>query len=70
MPDFFHHGHGINLFFRVLSKVNKNIEKFFNIGHVKISGHNEITASPVILTQEWMYIFNAVQTVSSVPQMP
>jgi len=37
MTDLFHDGDGVGCFNRVLSQVDQEVEKFINIGHVKIS---------------------------------
>src|SRR5690606_38590148 len=59
----------VNLFLWVLTEVDKNVEEFFNVGHVEVSGHHEIAASPVVLTEKGMHVFNAVESVRSIPEM-
>src|SRR5690349_13189306 len=54
----------------MLSEVDKYVKEFFDIRHVEISGHHKVPASPVVLTQKGMNIFDAVQSVRSISQMP
>jgi hypothetical protein len=60
VSDFFHHGDGIGFFLRVLSELDKFAKKFLVVGHVKVAGHDQVSASPVVLFEKRMAGFDAV----------
>ena len=69
MTYFFHDGYCVSHFFWMLTKFYQTVKKLFNIGHVEISRHNQISVHPIVLTQKRMNTFNAVFAKSSVANM-
>ncbi len=69
MPDLFHYRYGVYFFFGVLTEVYQNVEQFFNICHVEVASHYQVTAAPVVLTEERVYVLDAVYTVGAITQM-
>ena len=69
MPDFLHHGDGIGFFFGVHTEFNEVFKKLIGVGHVKITGDDQITMHPIVLTQKRMNSFYAIATKSSVTHM-
>src|SRR5690606_6038368 len=69
VSDLLHHGYCIDFLFGVLTKIDKNVKQFFNVGHVEIPGHYQVTTSPVILTKERMDVLNTINTVSAVAKV-
>ena len=53
----------------VLSEPDEFIKQLVRVGHVEVTGNNEITRPPVVLAQERMAILNLVFTVRAVPQV-
>ena len=66
VSDFFHHGDGVGFFLRVLSELDEFSKKFLVVSHVEVAGHDEVSASPVILFEKRVACFDAVFSVGSV----
>src|SRR5690606_3048822 len=60
MSDFLHHRNGIRNFFWMLAKFNQTRKKFLYIGHVKVTGYDQVSMHPIVLTQKRVNAFNAV----------
>ena len=69
MPDFFHNRNGVSHLLGVLAELYQVVEKLFDVGHVEISGYNNIPVHPVVLPQEGVNVLDAVFSEGAVPHM-
>src|SRR5690606_609869 len=70
VADLLHDRHGINLFFRVLAQIDENVKKIVNVRHVEVAGHDEVTTSPVVLSEEWVDVLNTVHPMCAISEVP
>ena len=70
MAYFFHHRDGIYLIFGVLTQGNEFSKKLVHVGHIKVSGHDEVTAAPVALPEHRVAVFYLVGAVGAVAKVP
>ena len=58
VSDLFHHGDGVGFFVGMLTEVHQLVKKLVHIGHIEISSHHQISASPVVLANHRVAFFN------------
>src|SRR5690606_32333805 len=63
---FFHYCYGIGLFFWVHPELYEIVKKLVGVCHIEISSDNQISVHPIVLTKEWMNVFNTINPESSV----
>ena len=69
MADFLHHCDGVGAFFRVLAQINQVLKKLVDIGHIKISGNDQVAVHPIVLPQKGVYTLQAVFPIGAITHM-
>ena len=70
VSNFLHYGDCIGFFLRMLSQFHEPSKKLLVIGHVEITGHHQVAASPIVLLQKRVAGFNAIFSVCAIAQVP
>jgi hypothetical protein len=70
IADLFQNRNGIGIFHRMLAQTDKRTKQSINVCKVEISGSNQGTGKPVVLSDEWMTRIYTVPAKGAVTQMP
>jgi hypothetical protein len=70
MPDLFYNRHGVGLFTGVLAQMNQRLKKFVDVGHIEISGHDQVPRFPVVGPDTGVEVGEMIVAMGGVAKMP
>ena len=69
VADLFENSDSVGFFLGMLAEIYQLLEELVHIGHVEVASKHEVAGLPVVLTQKWMAVLNAVAPEGAIAQM-